>query len=259
MNDKYIKTSLISLLLSATSANAGSLGPISSPHLFHPMISVFGGINLVKSNYSQTLSDFDGQIYAYNNQNNHKTTGLVGVFLGEERALPRPGILMQTGIEYSYLGKVKVNGVHAVGYTPASSTLYTYSQQLQSQQLLAVMKLLTTVKKSYHPYAALGLGVAINKSGQFNATTNETGSINLTPRFDNHTHKALSYNLGLGVDKTLSEHLRMGLGYRFTDLGKSTLGYGQVSVNNFTATSPFTLSTPHTYVNQFIAQVSYIA
>ena len=55
----------------------------------------------------------------------------------------------------------------------------------------------------------------------------EIGSINLTPIFNkDHKNTSFSYTLGLGIDKKINEHLRLGLAYRFVYLGKASLGNG---------------------------------
>ena len=110
-----------------------------------------------------------------------------------------------------------------------------------------------------HPYASVGIGAAFNATNKYKTSTQESGSINLTPVFHDKSQAEFSYSLGLGIDTDISQKIRIGLGYRFSDFGKASLGSGQVVLNNYNYPVPFSLSTNRTYANQFIAQISYLA
>lgn len=45
-----------------------------------------------------------------------------------------------------------------------------------------------------------------------------------TPNFASHTQASFTYTVGAGVQKALSQHWQIGVGYEFTDWGKSSLG-----------------------------------
>jgi outer membrane autotransporter protein len=119
--------------------------------------------------------------------------------------------------------------------------------------------LFATTYERFHPYGEVGLGAAVNHAGQYNATTTETGSLNLTPGFSNQNKTQFSYSLGVGVDADVSNNIRVGLGYRYSDFGSSSLGNGTVTFNQYQYPVPFSLGRSHNYVNQFIAGISYVA
>ena len=116
-----------------------------------------------------------------------------------------------------------------------------------------------TTHERFHPYGAVGLGAAFNKFSNFVATTTQTGPVNVAPMYSDTSTTSFSYTVGLGVETDLYKHLRLGLGYRFSSFGKADFGYGTVTVNNFTATTPFNFVTPNAFANQFVAQLSFVA
>ncbi|MCW8408821.1 outer membrane beta-barrel protein [Legionella sp. PATHC035] len=259
--------SLASCFALSSLASAGSMGSIAPVQGFHPVFTLFGGVAGLdaKTNSPQTFSGTDDEQFLYVSKKHNQTTGFVGGFLGTEYQLPHPGLFLQAGVEYDYFGNAWINGQNAVGIEPDTSTLYNYSWRIQTQQVLAVAKLFTTTELTFgaphqlFPYLSVGLGAAFNNANEFSTMTEETGSINLTPTFNDHTHSAFSYTLGVGVDTSINQQMRFGVGYRFSDFGKSSLDEGQVVFQQYKAPVPFALSTAHTYANQFMVQLSYVA
>lgn len=119
--------------------------------------------------------------------------------------------------------------------------------------------MLTTVYTHYYPYAEVGLGAAFNHVGGYNATTAETGSVNLTPRFGNQNTNQFSYSLGLGVDRQVNTNIRVGLGYRYSNFGSSSLGDGAILYNGYQYPTYFALKSSNNYANQLLARISYLA
>lgn len=85
--------------------------------------------------------------------------------------------------------------------------------------------------------------------------TNVNPWLQFTPQYQNKKNASLSYAVGGGVDfKLKNTGLRLGLGYRFSDLGKANLGKGNID----TASLPFTLKQAHLFTNQVIFQLTYL-
>jgi opacity protein-like surface antigen len=254
---------LASTILGCSLATAGDMGPVTASQWLRPVISLQGGYASVNAgNGTQRFTDIDSDVFTYTNSGSGKNTGFIGVFFGAEHALPlisRPGFFMQTGVEYNYFGKIGVSGVNTVGVEPETSTMYNYNYNFQTQQVLGTFRLFATTYERFHPYGEVGLGAAFNHAGQYNATTTETGSINLTPSFSNQNNTQFSYSLGLGVDTKVNTNIRVGLGYRYSNFGSSSLGNGVVTFNQYQASVPFTFSSSSAYANQLIARISYVA
>lgn len=256
MHAKWIFALLIHFSLATVACAA------SSPLLwygFHPLASLIGGISVLETSHSRAYFGTDGGVFSYHNQDDSVTAGLLGLYLGMEKQLSQPGCLLQTGLALLHVDNTKLHGQHAVGDEPETSTSYHYRYRLHAQQLLLVAKLLKTYRQIYHPYVAAGIGASFNHLSHFNATADETGSINLTPVFSANTHSAFTYRLGFGVDTNLSERLRLGIGYQFTDLGRARFANGRVIINQYSFPSPFNLAIDHNYSNQFFAEISYLA
>lgn len=251
---------VISLL--ASTATAGDMGPMASFQGFHPVVSLQGGYASINAGGNiQRFTGTDLDVFTYNNSGDGKNAGFIGVFLGAEHALSfisRPGVFMQTGVEYNYFGKAGVNGINTVGVEPQTSTMYRYNYTFQTQQVLGTFKLFATTHERFYPYGEVGLGAAFNRAGQYSAITAETGSINVTPGFGNQSNTRFSYNLGLGVDTQVNTNIRVGLGYRYSNFGASLLGNGTVTVNSYQSPVSFAPGSANAYANQLIARIGYV-
>lgn len=264
MNMKQELFGLATVLLGCSAAFAGTMGVVDAPKSgLRPMISLQGGYASMNAGKKfQSFTGVDSDIFTYTNTGSGRNTGFVGAFLGAEYVLPwitYPGIFMQTGVEYNYFGQIGLRGINTVGVEPATSTTYRYRYNFQTQQVLGLVKLLATCHERFYPYAEVGLGAAFNHNGKYNAVTSETGSINLTPTFNNQDNTQFSYNLGVGVDTQVNNNIRVGLGYRYSNFGSSSFGKGFVSFNTYQAPVSFSIGSSHAYANQLLARISYLA
>ena len=60
--------------------------------------------------------------------------------------------------------------------------------------------------------------------------------------------------MGPGIDVSLTKSVRVGVGYRFTDLGSANTGKAQLDTIPISSM----LKQSHVYTNQFLAQFTYI-
>jgi opacity protein-like surface antigen len=223
------------------------------------VFAFFGGYAGMNAASSQRFYGTDSELFTYANQGNGAKTGFLGGLIGGETQLPWAGYFLQAGLEYSYFSNIDVIGLNSVGIEPSTATTYQYQYHFRTQQVLIVSKLLASMHETYHPYATVGIGAAFNNSGQYSVATTQQGGVNLTAQFNNNAQTAFSYILGLGIDADIRDHLRVGLGYQFSGLGKATLGAGQVTFNNYQAQLPYTLGKTNAFANQLIAQITYLA
>jgi len=248
-------------LLGCCIAKAGETGLMTYAQGFHPVILLQGGYaSLNTDGNTQRFIGTDDDVFTYSASKHNQDTGFGGVFVGVEHNLPWiawPQFFMQTGIEYNYAGHININGINTVGIEPQTSTTYNYSYEVQTQQILGTLKLFTTVDERFYPYGEVGLGAAFNQAEQYRVTTAETGSLNITPEFNDRNNTQFSYGLGLGIDMRVNANIRAGLGYRYSHFGRSSFDKGRVIFNNYQSPVPF---APHlsTYENQFMFHVSYV-
>lgn len=255
--------SLSCSILTCSLATAGTMGGASLEKGIQSILSVQGGYsanNLGSSSkiYVNALAD----TFTYYNKNNSTSTGFIGGFIGAEVPfswLPHPGMRLQTGVEYNYFGSAHIAGVNTVGLEPALATVYQYNYQVQTQQVLGIIKLLATTYERFYPYGEVGLGAAFNKANRYRATTTDAGVINLTPYFIDQTNSQFSYSLGVGVDMQMMEKIRVGLGYRYSNFGTPSLGAGAVTYGSYSYPVPFRLNNVRADANQLLARISYIA
>jgi opacity protein-like surface antigen len=258
---------MISLIGLTTGGFAGNMGDRVAEIGYHPMISLLGGVgSLSPRNQNARFFGSDEDVFNYDTHENAQTIGFGGVFLGVEHTLFQPNLLLQWGVEYDYFGRGTLGGNNSIGIEPATSTFYTFQYNTQSQQVLGVAKLLTPVSvpsvstHTFYPYASVGLGGAFNHATSFSTYTSEARSANAAPIYGDSNQTNFSYNLGLGVDTNVSQNLRFGLGYRFSDFGKTALAQGHIMMGNYDPPIgvPFALSVPHVYANQFAVSLSYV-
>jgi opacity protein-like surface antigen len=127
-----------------------------------------------------------------------------------------------------------------------------YSYNIVSRQLLLETKLLATWQQRYYPYFSLGLGEAFNNA--YGYTISNPAYVALTPMYSAQRNHSFTYRVGFGMDVELIPHLRMGLGYRFSDLGKFNLGTALVKSASINAI----LKQTHLYTNEVLGQLSYL-
>lgn len=223
-----------------------------------PVVTVQGGYANINTHVSHTYGGTDDELFTYSVHNNNWNTGIGGAFLGIEATSTDMCGAVQAGVEYNYFGSVDIKGTNNAGIQDSTFTLYNFRYHEQTQQALFVAKFLSNSFQTVHPYFLVGLGAAFNRSGSFSASTEQTGSINLTPAFASNTQTEFSYSLGLGLDVDIYPNLRAGLAYRFSDFGKSELKKGQITFNNYQTSVPFGLSSDHIYSNQALLSLSYL-
>ncbi len=203
----------------------------------------------------------DDNLFIYMPSASSCDAGFYGAFLGGEhflRDISNYPIWLQAGFEYDGFGQVDIGGTNIVGVDATSSTVYNYRYAIETQQILASMRLFTTTYSRLHPYGEAGIGIALNRASAYQATTREIGNVNVTPHFSNHSTTRLSYILGVGLDAQLTPHLRCGLGYRYSYFGTASLGMGAVATDTASIPVTFNVSTNNLYANQILARATYM-
>lgn len=224
--------------------------------VWYPVVSLGAGwvINSTvgESQYFPIKDPTSDQFYYYDAQKPSQSGVLFEMFLGSEWAF-HPQWALQFGAD---LGAVytnyNANGTLTQGADVASQDRFKYNYNAMSKQLMAETKLLYTFKEKIHPYCLLGLGAAFNTAYSYN--TNAPPFLTFTRQFSDNTTTAFTYALGLGVDFDATEGIRLGVGYRYADLGKVELGPS--SINNVPASG--TISQPHMYSNILLGQLTFV-
>ncbi|CAM2784437.1 outer membrane protein [Legionella worsleiensis] len=129
---------------------------------------------------------------------------------------------------------------------------YSYQYKVRNTRIALKGKLLLDKGYWVMPWVSASLGIGFNRAHNF---TNTPLIFEALPNsnFTNHTKTAFTYTLGAGVQKSISEHWQLGVGYEFADWGKSELGRAVGQTMN----SGLTLN--HLYTNGVLFNLTYIA
>lgn len=233
---------------------AGTTGEtIQSNSKYRPFLSLYGGVAAASNaGRTQTLAmEGDFTTYQYFANKSDSNTILWGGTLGTEVTLNSKWDL-QLGVSFYKPEDISSSGVLVQGVDPQSADSFNYSYHLKSSQLLIEGKILRVFNKIYWPYLSLGLGATFNKASNYQ--TNVPPFLTFTPNFADHKVTHFAYSLGTGIDVSIQENIRLGIGYRYVDLNKANLGSGVID----TTPIPQTLAQSNIHMHQALIQISYI-
>jgi hypothetical protein len=222
---------------------------------WHPVFSIAGGasqsadVGSGSPNFPATLDPVAGQFYNYNSRQPSQTTGLLDVFAGLEWPLSALW-LWQSGLAYDQ-SSYHSYGTLTQGVDIPSEIVTPYRYNIINRQILFENKLLFTAAEIIHPYVLLGAGMSLNYASDFSTFV---PSPNVTRNFSVQNNTAFTYNAGVGIDVNMTKTFRVGMGYRFSDLGKSKLGSSAIDGTSV----PGTLSQSHMYTSEVIGQFTWV-
>ena len=215
------------------------------------VFTVGGGLaattNLGESQTFPIQNPVTDEFYRYSPNNSWQTSFLAEGFVGVERILTSDWAI-QAGFDYNQITSFSVRGTLVQGADAQSADTFNYHYDILSKQALFAVKMLYSFQDRFHPYLFAGLGVTFNDINQF--STNVPPFLTFTRMYSGNSSTESSYAVGVGVDVDINQHTRVGIGYRFTDLGQIQLNHATInglSVNG-------TLSQNHLYVNELLAQ-----
>lgn len=155
----------------------------------------------------------------------------------------------QLGLAVAGASNVNLGGTALEDGNPKLDN-YVYQYNINHAHVALKGKLLTYFKETYQPYISGSLGVGFNHAYDFTLTPKIYEEIP-APLFQPNTVSALTYTLGLGVEKEIYKHFKIGLGYEFADWGQSQLGAapGQTIGDG--------LALSHLYTNELQLSLTY--
>lgn len=183
--------------------------------------------------------------------NRSTKTLLDGELFAGVNQLLYPNLISQIGLAIAATTYTSVNGDIWDDAAPQFNN-YTYHYQLRHTHLAVKGKLLADRGYFFIPWISLSMGVGFNTATSFTNSPLLPEAIGM-PNFASHTTTAFTYTLGVGAQRQLNPHWQAGVGYEFTDWGRSQLGTasGQSSSN--------TLSLSHYYTSGILANLTYSA
>lgn len=222
----------------------------------HPVIALgLGGYVTTNIGDSQTFPIHEPQtdsFYIYSANQAMQVVSFGSLFLGDEWAISDRDWLMQAGVEYSESTGLRAKGSLVQGATDASQNHYEYQYNIITRQILIDGKILYTTHLFFHPYVFAGVGMGINMASDYNTTV--PPDITFTQEYKSKNTPTFSYAFGFGMDIDIHQNVRLGMGYRFTNLGKVSLG--SATIDGISV--PGTLSQNTLYTHVLFAQLSLV-
>lgn len=170
------------------------------------------------------------------------------LFLGIQKPLPK-NFQIQLGLDFGITDYAKLSGDIWDDADPQFNN-YTYQYKIQHQHIALKGKLLADWNMLIMPWISAAIGVGYNEAYNFDNTPSISEAITM-PAFASHTVTAFTYTLGIGIERKLSKNWQAGVGYEFSDWGKSHLGAAPGS--NSTG-----LFISHLYTNTLLLNVTYL-
>ncbi len=200
------------------------------------------------NNQTLTLAPDIDKTYTANRP--HTTVGNYDLFLGVQRPLAEK-LKGQIGLDVATTGNAVLSGEIWDDASPQFNN-YTYQYLIRHSQIGLKGKLLSDFGWPLLPWVSATAGVGFNRSNSFTNTPTIYQAV-ASPNFSSHTVTAFTYAVGIGVQRPLTTHLQIGIGYEFADWGRGALG----SVDGSTTNSSLSLS--HFYTQAVMLNVTYLA
>jgi opacity protein-like surface antigen len=160
-------------------------------------------------------------------------------FIGYQHSL-FDNIFGQFGVTYGFTNNVKLSGSVWEDADPDFNN-FSYQYNVFLNHISIKGKLLAQLTPTLFPY----IGGSIGKRG-YNHSTNYSESAYIPeevpppPFTDGSINNILTYSAEIGIQKALNKNVYVGIGYNYSDWGKSSLGRAQgqtttsvITVDNF--------------------------
>lgn len=248
---------IIFFLVTALASTALSAQPDFSNFKLnaYPVFAIGGGVayatqGIGQSQFFPIHNPNTDQFYNYAANSSEQTQYLFNAYLGNEWMLPR-NFAAQLGVDFTQNTHFNGGGVLTQGADVHSQSQANYSFDIVTRQLLLEGRLYYHYSLM-HPYVLLGAGWAFNSATNYSTTF--PFNLTFTRDYNSHYTSAFSYSVGVGVEFQLATSVRLGVGYRYANLGTSSLG--KSSVNSIPVGGTLS-SKPHIYANELMAQLTF--
>lgn len=214
------------------------------------VISLSIGPSWEGAGQAQTLDLTSDIIKTYTTDKPTNTLPTGELFLGIKGSLPKQ-LEGQIGLDIIATGPATLSGDIWDDGDPNFNN-YTYQYKVNHKAVRLSGKLLGNWNLPVIPWISASLGVGFNKAYGFNNTPTIDEALP-SPNFTNKTITAFTYAIGIGIQRQFSLHWQVGVGYEFSDWGRSQLGStSEESINRG-------LSLSHLYTNSILFNLTYVA
>lgn len=246
----WIAISLVSLATPAAFASMQSAGNISSYLSYPTVVTLSLGKAWEHAGETQTffLTPSIEKTYAANHSRHALADG--ELFLGKQIPLAHH-IEGQLGLAFAATSSANLSGDIWDDADPQFNN-FNYQYKIKHTHFAIKGKLLGDYGYMIKPWISASLGIASNRAYGFFSTPTIPEAVD-TPDFNSRTKTAFTYTFGVGIQATLTTHCQAGVGYEFSDWGKSQLDRAS---NQTLGTG---LSLNHLYTNSAMFNLTYIS
>jgi opacity protein-like surface antigen len=214
-----------------------------------PVVSISLGSDRATVYSTKTITFITPFQNSYMGTNHYDTEPVIGLFLGGENNFLHGA--WQWGVSYFQSSSFEEDGNVNQFANPAFNN-FTYQYQIKSRRVSLEGKLSALFLQIWRPYLSASAGEALNYAYAYTETPLSSAAVPMSPSFAGHTTKSFTYSAGIGIDVEVAEHLRVGAGYRYLNLGNASLGVTPLQADNHT------MGNSHIHANEFLAQLTYI-
>lgn len=212
-------------------------------------VTLSGGPGWYQAGQTQNLLIQPDFLNTYVAQKNTQDINYIELFLGIQMPIIQH-LKTQLGIAFAEFNSANLNGqIWELGDPTFNN--FNYQYRINHRHIAFEGKFLSDYFTELLPYFSFSLGIANNRASSFSSTP-VIFEVLPEPGFSSKTQHAFTYSLGVGLTKILKEHWQIGVGYLFTDQGKSVLGPSAIQ----TTTDHLTLN--HLYINTLEFSLSYL-
>ena len=175
-----------------------------------------------EAGYTQTVWSQSNYANTYAAQHSLQALTRGELFLGMQRTFIS-SLITQLGLDVAINAPASLQGKIWETADPVFDN-FTYHYKVSNVTMLAKTKWLAThFNPRYLPYLSAACGIAINKSYSFTMQPLIFEALPV-PGFQNQQEASFTYTLGAGVHRVLTSHWQLGMGYEWSDWGRSSLG-----------------------------------
>ena len=158
---------------------------------------------------------------------NHSFGGLLQVSTGYRWERDHdwfPGSML--GLTYQHLFNSNING-NVTQYSDPEFTNYSYQWGGTTNLVLVTEKLNLYQTKHWSPYASVGIGIALNETGQYTESAFTGVTPRISPDYAGGSTSNFAYQFGVGLDYQLNASWLLSVGYLYQNIGTLESGIGQ--------------------------------
>lgn len=130
------------------------------------------------------------------------------------------------GFRYMYVYTMTTKG-YINQYSLPDFRNYSFSYDIQQQNLLAILKADIVRWRNFMPYLMGGLGISMNSTSSYGESPTQGVTPRVNPGFGSYTNYNFAYTAGAGIDWIVQDNVWINIEYSYSDFGSVTTGKGR--------------------------------